>query len=255
MTDQLLIPLLAAAALFTGQVVKGITGFGAALVSVLLLNWLMPPAEAIFLTACIDILGGGLLLVQVRREVKWTLVLALFLPLVLGQVLGTELLVRLPVTVLKVLVGAFIGWMGLRWVLRPIRPGVGELPGLPSEPKRLLAQATLAGSLGGVCGGLMGASGPPVILFMKRYFNDAFVRTTLIATFFLGACTLVGLLTLRQATPAAVFSVLPWVVPAAVVGNLLGSRLSGRLPRAGFARLVGALLMLSGTGLILRALI
>ncbi len=255
MPDQLLVPLLAAAALFTGQVVKGITGFGAALVSVLLLNWLMPPAEAIFLTACIDILGGGLLLAQVRREVKWTLVMALFVPLVLGQVVGTELLVRLPVTVLKVLVGVFIGWMGLRWVLRPIRPGVGELPGLPQNPRPLLLQAGIAGSLGGVCGGMMGASGPPVILFMKRHFSDAFVRSTLIATFFLGACTLVALLTLRKATPSAVFSVLPWVIPAAVAGNLLGSRLSGKLPRAAFARLVGALLLLSGLGLVLRSLI
>lgn len=249
----MLITLLAALALFLGQLVKGTTGFGGALVSVLLLNWLMPPSQAIFLSACIDILGGGILLAQVRRELRWSLMLAMFLPLVLGQWVGTGLLMRLPVDVLKILVGAFVGLMGLRWVIQPIRNGVGELNDLPERSTGLLIQAGIAGTLGGLCGGLMGASGPPVILFMKRHFQDHFVRTTLIGTFFFGACTLVTQLWMRDALPSETWVMLPWVIPGAIVGNLLGSRLSGRVPRVAFARMVGVLLLLSGVGLALRA--
>ena len=251
----MLITLLSALALFLGQLVKGITGFGAALVSVLLLNWLMPPAQAILLSACIDILGGGILLAQVRREVRWTLVLVMLLPLILGQVVGTGLLVRLPVAVLTVMVGVFVGLMGLRWVVQPIRPGIGELSDLPHQSRGLLLQAGIAGTLGGLCGGLLGASGPPVILFMKRHFQDRFVRSTLIATFFLGACSLVMLLWLRDATPHESIELLPWVIPGAIAGNVLGSRLSEHIPRVAFARMVGALLLLSGGGLVLRVLL
>jgi uncharacterized membrane protein YfcA len=253
--DPMLITLLAALALFLGQLVKGTTGFGGALVSVLLLNWLIPPVQAIFLTACIDILGGGILLAQVRKHMRWSLVLVLFLPLVMGQYVGTGLLVRLPVDVVKMLVGAFIGLMGLRWVIQPIRAGIGELEDLPEQSGGLLFQAGIVGTLGGLCGGLMGASGPPVILFMKRHFQDRFVRTTLIGTFFLGACSMAAMLWMRDATPPEVFEKLPWVVPGAIAGNLLGSRLADRVPRAAFARMVGALLLLSGAGLVLRALI
>ena len=253
--DPMLITLLAALALFLGQLVKGITGFGSALVSVLLLNWLMPPTQAIFLSACIDILGGGILLVQVRRELRWSLILVLFLPLVVGQWVGTGLLVRLPIDVLKILAGVFIGLMGLRWLIQPIRPGIGELDGLPDRSTGLLFQAGIAGTLGGLCGGLMGASGPPVILFMKRHFQDRFVRTTLIGTFFLGACTLVALLWMRDAAPPGTLLSLPWVLPGAIAGNVLGSSLADKIPRAGFARIVGVLLLLCGAALALRTLI
>ncbi|MFT5583919.1 MAG: putative membrane protein YfcA, partial [Cognaticolwellia sp.] len=84
---------------------------------------------------------------------------------------------------------------------------------------------------------------------------DRFVRTTLIGTFFFGSCTLVALLWMRDATPPATLIMLPWMIPGAIAGNVLGAHLSDKIPRAAFARIVGALLLLSGAGLVFRALI
>lgn len=246
--------VLANLSMFCGQLVKGITGFGSALVSVLLLNWFMPPAEAILMTATVDLLGGLILLIQVHKQVKWLLVMALFLPLMLGQLAGTGLLFRLPADTIKILVGGFVGLMGLRWVLQPVRPGHGERSGLPDRAGPLLAQATLVGALGGLCGGLVGTSGPPIILFMKRHFEDAFLRTTLIAVFFLGACSLMTLLLYRGVNVGSL-GLAGWVLPGAAVGNLLGTRLTDTLPKATFGRVVGLLLLLSGAGLALRAVL
>ncbi|MED5372879.1 MAG: sulfite exporter TauE/SafE family protein [Myxococcota bacterium] len=254
MPDALPILLFASVAVFLAQVVKGISGFGSALVAVLLLNWVYPPDETVFLSASVDLLSGAWMTLQLHKRIDWRLVLALFFPLLLGQAGGTSLLVSLPVPVLKVLAGGVIAALGVGWILRPVRPGLGALDARPVGDRRLLMAGGLAGLFGGFMGGVIGAAGPPLILFMKRSFTDRFLRAQLVGTFFLGAITMLGLLAWHGTADLQVLRRIPWILPAALAGNLLGSWLSERVPRALFARLTGVLLALAGSGLVVQVL-
>ncbi|MBW2258297.1 MAG: TSUP family transporter, partial [Deltaproteobacteria bacterium] len=88
--------LVAVLTVFVAQVVKGITGFGSALVTVPVLALLWGPREAVFVATAVDLFSGVFLAIPVRRLLRPWLIAAVFLPMVAGQWVGTDLLTTLP---------------------------------------------------------------------------------------------------------------------------------------------------------------
>lgn len=244
---------VAVVAAFVAHLVKGITGFGSGLVLIPVLAWLWGPREAIFVSACLDLVAGLGHAWRARRLLRVGLVAAVVVPLFAGQWLGTWLLVALPERAVARLVGALIALFALEILLRPIRPGRGELTDLPHEARPLLARAAVAGTLGGVLGGLTGASGPPIILYMRRWYREVFFRAQLMAIFLLGAVSMVSLLWARGIGQPALLPRVALLLPSLFAGAALGTWLSTRLDRATFARLVGAVVLFAGLGLAVGA--
>jgi len=244
---------LAVLAAFVAHLVKGITGFGSSLVLVPALTFLWGPREAIFTSACLDLVAGLAHGWKVRRLVRPSLVGAVFLPLVAGQWLGTALLVDLSEKPLERAVGTVIALFALEILLRPVRPGRGELHDMAPGDRPLLARAAVAGALGGVLGGLTGAAGPPIILYMRRWFRETFFRAQLIAIFLLGAVSMITMLWVRGVGEPALVGRAVLLLPALVAGAVLGTALSTHLDRVAFSRVVGAVVLLSGLGLALGA--
>lgn len=245
--------MLAGLALFVAHVVKGITGFGSSLVAIPFLTLLYGPAEAIVVGASCDLLAGLALTVQVRDRMHPRLILTMFLPALLGIQVGALLLAWLPLEALMVLMGLVVGGMGARFAWRPVQVGHGELTDFPEPPGPLRAQAIGIGFLSGVTAGSVGAAGPPVVIWMRRWFDDGFFRAQVIALMALSAVSMPTVLFLNGLVEPRALLRVPLLLPAIVAGVGIGSWLAPRLSKEAFGRVVGVVLCGVGGMLLLRA--
>lgn len=239
---------IAAVGVALSQLVKAITGFGSALVLMPALLMVLEPAEALLILVATDIVSGAWLMRDVWSRIHWGLVLALFAGIVPGQMIGTELLDVLDVAWVKRILGVVVLVMGVQFAIWPTAKGSGELEGLPEAPARLLALGTLSGLAGGVMAGLVGAAGPPVIAYCKRFFDGQFYRAQLITLFQISAVTLGFQLWLRGADPGVLQNML-WLVVPLIVGNRTGAFLAPRVSREVFGRATGVVLAAAGVAL------
>lgn len=239
-------------AIFAGQLVKGVAGFGSALVAVPLLAASLPPSTAILLVMCSDLVSGVWLTWSARRHIAPTLVTAMLLTLFPGQWLGTSLLTGLPVATVRAAIALLVGGYGLSLVIRPVREGRGELVDLPEEPRPMYAAGAAIGGIAGVLSGLAGVPGPALDWFLRRHFVPEVTRAHLLAVLLPASAALIVVLATRDAVDDAGWDLVPWTVPASVAGGALGARLAGRLSPAATARAVGLLLVAAAWALMLR---
>ena len=189
--------VLAALAVGLGQLVKGVTGFGSALVAMPMLVALFGPRDALAVMVGVDTLTSLVLLPGIWKLVRWRLVLAVSAPLIAGQFVGTSLLFYVPERPVALLLGALVILLGGSIAWRPSPRGWGELDDLPPGSGPWLWLGSVAGFTGGCLQGLVGASGPPLVAWARRFYSDRFGRAHLIAVFAVGAVLLWAQLTYR----------------------------------------------------------
>lgn len=230
---------------FLGSLVYGITGFGAALVTIPLATHFVPLPFALSVFALMD-LGNALRVGLQRPQDAKKDELVRMVPLVLaGTTVGVTALVNLPRAGAMLALGLFVLVYAGYSLMR--RPG-GAIVGT--------AWAYVAGFVGGVTSTLFGAGGPPYAIYLSHrpLAKEQFRATlTLTTVFSIGmrvvAFALTGLLLKREVLLAALA-----VLPAAFVGVSLASRLFRHISHELLLRLVALLLLATGGSLVLRAL-
>ncbi len=230
--------------------VKGITGFGSGLVTVTLLTLIWGPREAIFMSACTEVVACSILLPEVWRDIRLKLLGAIVVPLSAGIWLGTGLLTVISDDWLTMAVGTMVAISGIYFAIKPVAEGRGELDDLPEEPGLVLGLGAFVGFFGGILGGLTTASGPPIIIYGRYFFTDRFGRAQFIGIFAISSCTILAMLLWRGVVQADVMWRLPWLLPPLVLGAILGAWLSPKLSRVQFGRLVGIILAAAGAALL-----
>jgi uncharacterized protein len=225
--------------------VFGITGFGAALITIPLATHLVPLKFALALFVLADL--GAAIMVGFENpknavRAEWTRLVPM---IVVGTALGVTLLVNLPRTAGMILLGLFIIAFALltlvrRAQLRIVHPG----------------WAWIAGFAGGITSTVFGAGGPPYAIYLsqrgltKEQFRATLGFATLTSiSLRLVAFTLTGMLLDRQVwlTAAA-------VVPSCLFGIWVARKIFLRISRDALMRTVALLLLASGGSLIYRAL-
>jgi len=244
-TDALPTLLALAGIALLGSVIYGVTGFGAALVTIPLATHFVPLPFALSVFALMD-LGNALRIglqhpQNAKKDELWRMV-----PLVLaGTVVGVTALVNLPRAGAMLALGVFVVAYACYSLLR--RPG-GTIVAT--------AWAYIAGFVGGVTSTLFGAGGPPYAIYLSHrpLAKEQFRATlTLTTVFSIGmrvvAFIVTGLLLKREVLLAALA-----VLPAAFVGVTLASHLFRRISHELLLRLVALLLLATGGSLVMRAL-
>lgn len=165
--------------ILTAYFVKGFSGFGPALIIVPFFALLYDPPSALVIAAMFDFIAGVILTITVRKEIRWSFVLSVFVALGIGVIFGSLLLGKIPVEGLKKLIGAIL----LLFALLILFQKNGE--GFKSKRKYRFLKYPAAFA-GGFLGGLVSMSGPPIIIYMKMMYDKSFFRTQLIAIFMLG---------------------------------------------------------------------
>jgi len=231
---------------FLGSVIFGITGFGAALVTIPLATHLVPLQFALALFVLMDLANAFRIgFENPKRAVRseWT---RLVPTIVLGTAAGVTLLVNLPRQAATLALGVFVLAFALYSLARH-----------PEAPSRLgSGWAYVAGFAGGVTSTLFGAGGPPYAMYLShRGLSKEQFRATL------GFATLTSI-SLRSAAfliTGLLLDIEVWlcalaVVPAGFVGLWAAGHLFRRISRDALMRAVSLMLLASGASLTLRAL-
>lgn len=239
--------LVAEPVITLAYVVFGLVGFGSTLVSAPLLAHLLPVSTVVPALALTDLAAswsnGWRLSEHVARRELWRLVPALLA----GSALGAWLLFTLPVKLLMPLLGAFV----VLYALNGLRPR--QAVRAPLAPR----WAWWYGSVGGVFSALFGAGGWVYSIYLLRRLEGVQqIRATQTAVLMVSSIVRVGLFLLAgRLLDLGLLLLVVCLLPAVALGLYLGHRISLRLDRQRFLRVLHSVLLLTGASLLLRSLL
>lgn len=235
----------AATVVLGAAVLRGMTGFGSALIIVPVLALLYAPVEAVLVSVMLDVVACFYLLPQAWRTTDWRLVGMMGVAGIPGIAVGTLALTTLDPALLKV----FIGATSIAFALLLL--GGKTLP-----VHRWRWAWPIAGSISGFFTGSTNMGGPPVMLLMANHFRQkvalrsnfiSFITSQFVVASIIFAGR--GLLNVRDATLA--LSLLPlWLI-----GLWLGAHLYRRVPSALFRNITLAAVVLASTPAVATSII
>jgi uncharacterized membrane protein YfcA len=234
---------IAAAIVACGYFVFGLSGFGAALVTVPVVSHLWPVQFVLPVLALLDFTASMFLGVRHHRQAERRELTRMIPMAFLGAALGATLLVSLPRGGALAGIGAFAMLYGIYALTER---------GTPLKVSRNWAY--LAGIVGGTSGALFGIGGPPYAIYLSRRIEDKSVLRATVATmviFSVGsrliAYALAGLVMWDELKVA--LALLPFVF----AGLWAGGRVHLRISREQLARVISVLLIATGISLLVRA--
>jgi uncharacterized membrane protein YfcA len=235
-----------AAAAFAGSVVFGITGFGAALVTVPFATHFVPLPFALALFVLMDLANAfrvGFENPKNAVKSEWTRMVPTIL---LGTIAGVTLLVNLPRGAATLALGVFVVVFAVYSLMRH------------PDAQRMVSSywAYVAGFAGGITSAIFGAGGPPYAIYLS---HRGLSKEQYRATMGFATLTSISLRTIAFFATGILLDAKVWiyavcVVPAGLAGIWAAGHLFRRISRETLMRTVAFMLLASGTSLILRAL-
>jgi uncharacterized protein len=231
---ELLVALFAA--LLAGTV-TGLTGFGLALISTPLLLFVYEPRVVVVLTTFFSIFINIAVVRDSWREARRPLAGAMFVPSAAGVVAGAEVLRLVDPVYIRLAVGVVVVFSALLLVREVRLPGAGTRWG-----------PIVAGGTSGALSTATGLAAPPVVLLLSsRGLPKAEFRSTS-ALYFLGMSFVgVAVLAVRGLIEGGDVRLSALLIPAAIVGKVLGTSLLRRFSERTFRAFSLGMVILTGT--------
>ncbi len=234
LSSALLVALFAA--LLAG-IVTGLTGFGLALISTPILLFVYEPRTVVVLTAIFSIFINAAVVWDSWHEARRRLSLALFVPALLGIVVGAELLGVIDPDYVRLGVGMIVIFSAMLLV-RDVR-----LPGADTRWGTLVA-----GSASGVLTTSTGLAGPPIVLLLaSRGLPKHEFRGTSALYFLPISIAGLAVLAFRGLVDSSEVPLGLLLVPAAIVGKAVGTALLKHVSEKAFRAVTLGLVILTGT--------
>ncbi len=234
--------LFPAAVIFFAYIIRGMAGFGSALIAVPLLAFVYPLTIVVPLVVLLDYVSSAIHGIQYREAIQWKDILPL-LPFALSGI-GVSLYVMefIDARSLTVALGVFVILFAL-YQLLPV-----------NFCKASRSTAMPAGFFGGFFGTLFGTGGPCYVIYLNlRKLDKAAFRASFASIFLIdGAMRLIGY-TLKGLYNFEMLIMLLFAGPIAGIGLYLGGSIHTALGREIFVKLISVLLLGSGTALLIRA--
>lgn len=226
-----------AAAAVAGGALRGLTGFGAALIMAPVLSLVLSARETMCLVTLLNALPiGQKLSTGLLREVDGALVMPMAVAAALGLPAGIHLVEALPARFFGPVIGGAV-----------IVSAVALLSGVALAPRRSLRLSLGVGALSGVLTGLAGVGGPPAILYVLGVEPDVHRARASFIVFFaclypvaLAAIALAGVLGRAELAQGLLLA------PVFHCGGVLGEALYRVVDRGRLRRLALALLIVAG---------
>lgn len=240
---QLLVVVLASLA---GATVKSVTGMGYPVLAVPLITLVLGVEDAVVLVALPNLAANVYLCWESREVRSQTRDLPLLVGFgIVGAVVGTIALVRLPEEPLLIVLALAIGVFVINFFRRP---------DLAIDPRVATRWSPAVGSITGLLQGAIGVSGPVVATWVHAYRLPprVFVHTVTFIFGVTGAVQIVVLALQGQFTGDRLLAAAAAAVPVAIV-TPLGVRLRDRLAGPTFERVVLAVLLVSAASLVVDA--
>jgi uncharacterized membrane protein YfcA len=236
---------LVAAAVTLAYTVFGFSGFGANLVSLPLLVHVVSLRVAVPMLLVTDIFTATLMGLKNRSLIDRGEILRLAGWALVGMLLGTLVLSKGSEAWLLTALGSFV-------LLYSLYSLYAHASASPVSPR----WAVPAGLVGGVFSALFGTGGPVYTLFLARRIHDTARLRATVGAIILGSA-LVRLAMFGAGgllTQPGLLKLAFTMVPCAVLGYLIGSRIQARVPQALVRRVIWWLLVASGVSVLWRGL-
>ena len=224
-------------------IVPELTGFGVATVSMALLPFLFPLTVAIPLVAIIQTLATGIISFQGDRKIAWRYVLPLVFGAAVGIPFGILFFHILDEDLLKLFLAIFLITYALYGILkqRTIIP-------------RNMGMSAAVGVVAGFFNASFNIHGPLIGMYAfqnKNLSNRKNKEVIAVYMFIAGICTVVGHAVAGHVTEP-VFALLPYAIPALLIGLYVGSHLFRRLQHNGRAlkAILYVFVLAAGIGLL-----
>lgn len=244
MLDLSLTTLLAAAAAVTlAYTVYGLTGFGASIVAIPLLAQFLPLRFAVPMMLLFDLVAGLLLGLKNRRSIDKPELLRLVPYVLVGMLAGVYLLVQAPERWLLAVLGLFAVCYASWSLLRQ-----------QTTAKLTARWAVPAGLFGGAFTAMYGTGGAIYASYLAGRVSDKDVLRASVAALIFGAGWLRLVMFIASGFYAqhGLLMLALTLLPAAVLGYLIGSRLHARLSGPQAFKAVWLLVCAAGLGLLWR---
>ncbi len=240
-----LLLVLSGVVILMSALLKGMTGFGFALLAIPFLSLIYPVRTLVPAMAVFNLITSALLLLKIRERIAWRYFIPMFLASLAGIPLGIYMLDFLDETALRVIIGVMLVAVSLKM-----------LSGIPLARRFREKPIVFAGFLSGVLSGSISAGGPPLVIAMNRkgygkeLFRGVFAWFSTFSAFFaLAGFYANGLLTKPSYELALYFS------PLLLIGSSLGNRFAYRINAEKFKRIVMLVNVFTGVGTIVSAFI
>lgn len=231
---------------FMGSVIFGITGFGAALLTIPLATHLVPLPFALALFVLMDLANSmriGFENPKHALRAEWTRMVPM---IVAGTVAGVTLLVNLPRQTATLALGVFVVAFALYTLFRHA----------DSRARLGTGWAWVAGFAGGVTSTVFGAGGPPYAMYLS---HRGLTKEQYRATLGFATLTSITLRTIAFLATGILLDARVWicavaVVPAGLLGLWAAGHIFRRISREALMRAVALMLLASGASLLVRSL-
>lgn len=229
--------------LVAAYIIFGIAGFGTALVAAPILAQAMPVASIVPLLALLDFAAAAISGYRLSDKIARTELVWLAPLMIVGSIVGVTLLISLPAKLMMLLLGVFAASYGSYGLLAP-----------PIERKIGKAWVGLFAPIGGMFSAMFGSGGFVYAIYLSLRLDD---KDAIRAT----QSTLIGLSTLTRVLlflAVGIYSdpqllLLALVsAPAMVIGLYAGHRVTLRMSREQFLRILHLLLIGTGMALVVR---
>lgn len=233
----------AAAMTFGAAFVRGLTGFGMAIILVPLLGMLIAPGQAVVLAIILQLLIGPVGWKVIMRDADRASAIPIAALAMLATPLGMIALTAVSADVARLLI-AMVAIGAFLLILLPQHPA-GHRPG------RAMIGAT--GLTSGILTGFAAMPGPPVVPFyLRQQITPERARASMMLIFF--ATAIAGTLAALWVGIAdrTIFLLGVALFVPMWLGNALGARAFGKVPPPVWRTLVGLVLGIAGAGAVLR---
>jgi hypothetical protein len=228
---------------FAAYVVFGVTGFGSTLLAIPLLAHLFPLKFAVPFFVILDCVGAFNMGLRLRADLMRD-ELKLLMPFMAAGILaGVWLLVQLRPELLLGGLGVFVVFFGAAYVLRSGRGF--PLPRWAAAP---------IGAFGGATSAVFGIGGPIYVFYLAgRGGGPTEIRATMPVVFMFTTLARIALFIVAGLYSPAALVAAAALLPVMALGIWTGHHLHLNLSRETVIRVMGALLVVSGVSLIVRA--
>lgn len=238
-----LVPLVA-------YLLKGLTGFGPALLMVPLFTVIDGAPAAILLATLFDCVAGWVMFWRLRRAIAFRPLAGFLLAISAGVAFGLLVVGSLPAGALRPLIGAILliaAASGIRSTF--VAPAHGRALRELSRGERALG--LFAAFLSGVSGATLGISGPPFVIYCQRYLKKSAFRDSLVVIFVIESTVRTLGFALQGRFDAEVLGLAARLAPSMLIGLAAGMALHVRISPRVFAIVVAAVLTALGVKMVL----
>lgn len=234
--------LFPASVIFFAYLIRGVAGFGSALIAVPLLALSIPLTIVVPLVVFLDYMGSASQGMNNRENIQWNEILPLLPFTVIGVAVSLYIMDSVKPDMLSVALGGFIIMFAV-YQLLPVKQG---------QAKRIISVPS--GFFGGFVGTLFGTGGPFYVIYLNlRHLEKNAFRATFAMIFLIdGAMRLAGY-ALKGFYTLEMLSYVAMAVPVAGLGLFFGGKIHTALERDTFVKLISFLLLGSGTALLMKA--